>query len=266
MLIPITSIEDPRIAAYRDVKDRDLHRRDDLFIVEGKVTVTRLIETSAFPIRSLFLAESRIDPMHDALDRLDAAVPVYTAPQSVMDEIAGFPLHRGVLALARRTPLPSIGELIASLKPQTLLVLIGLSNHDNVGACFRNAAALGADAVLLDETSCDPLYRKSIRVSAGTALSLPFTQTGTGADIITALNASGFVCWSLTPANGTRLHTAPVPDRLALILGPEGPGLPDALMRETTRITIPMAPGVDSLNVATAGAIALNHVLAQRQP
>jgi tRNA G18 (ribose-2'-O)-methylase SpoU len=266
MLTPITSPEDPRIAPYRDVKDRDLHRRDNLFIVEGKVTVTRLIEQSRFEIVSLFLADTRLDPMAPALAKLDPAIPAYTAPQDIMDDIAGFPLHRGVLALARRNPGPTPEQLLATLQPQTLLVLIGLSNHDNVGACFRNAAALGADAILLDETSCDPLYRKSIRVSAGTALSLPFAHTGAGADIIATLKAANYECWSLTPTNGTPIHTIAASPKRALILGPEGPGLTDKLMDQTTRITIPMASGVDSLNVATAGAIALSHIASGRLP
>ncbi len=266
MHIPISSIEDPRIAPYRDVKDRDLHRRDDLFIVEGKITVSRLIEQSRFGIVSLFLADTRLAPMAPALAGLDPAIPVYTAPQDVMDEIAGFPLHRGVLALARRAQSPSPQDLLAALRPATVLVLIGLSNHDNVGACFRNAAALGADAILLDETSCEPLYRKSIRVSAGTALSLPFAHTGTGDDILAALRSAGYECWSLTPVGGSPLQTLSPPPRLALILGPEGPGLPQALMDQTRRITIPMVPGIDSLNVATAGAIALSHVFSARSP
>ncbi len=264
MFIPITTLDDPRIAPYRDVKDRDLHRRDNLFIVEGKITVSRLIERSRFEIVSLFLADTRLDPMAPALARLDPAIPTYTAPQAIMDAIAGFPLHRGVLALARRNPSPTTADLLATLKPQTLLVLVGLSNHDNVGACFRNAAALGANAVLLDETSCDPLYRKSIRVSAGTALSLPFAHSGTGDDIIAALKSASYQCWSLTPTNGAPIHSVTPPQRLALILGPEGPGLPADLMDQTTRITIPMTKGVDSLNVATAGAIALSHVLGAR--
>lgn len=269
MPIAITSLDDPRIAPYRDVKDRDLHRRDNLFIVEGKVTVSRLIEHSRFPIRSLFLADTRLEPMADALSQLDPTIPVYTAAQDTMDAIAGFPLHRGVLALAERTPQPSIADLLSALPrqtPHTLLVLVGLSNHDNVGACFRNAAALGASAIILDETSCDPLYRKAIRVSAGTALSLPFTQTGDGPTIIAELKSAGFSTWSLTPANGQPLAASAPPDRLALILGPEGPGLPIPLVDQTTRITIPMTPGVDSLNVATAGAIALSHVFANRIP
>ncbi len=266
MLIPITALDDQRIAPYRDVKDRDLHRRDNLFIVEGKVTIARLIEHSRFPIRSLFFAETRIEPMQEILNGLDPAIPVYTAPQNIMDAVAGFPLHRGALALAERTQAPSIREILPETGPATVLVLIGLSNHDNVGACFRNAAALGADAILLDETSCDPLYRKAIRVSAGTALSLPFTQAGGGPAIISELANLDYECWSLTPTNGRPLTRAKPPERLALVLGPEGPGLPAELMDQTTRITIPMASGIDSLNVATAGAIALSHVFAARVP
>ena len=264
MLIPITALDDERIAPYRDVKDRDLHRRDNLFIVEGKVTIARLIEHSRFPIRSLFLAETRIEPMQDILGALDPAIPVYIAPQNIMDAVAGFPLHRGVLALAERTQAPPVKEILPAQGPATLLVLIGLSNHDNVGACFRNAAALGADAILLDETSCDPLYRKAIRVSAGTALSLPFAQAGDGMAIINQLRDEGYACWSLTPSAGVMLNDVDPPDRLALILGPEGPGLPPPLMDLTTRVTIAMTPGVDSLNVATAGAIALSHVFGYR--
>src|SRR5690606_21086790 len=138
------------------------------------------------------------------------------------------------------------------------------ANHDNVGACFRNAAALGADAVLLDAASCDPLYRKSIRVSAGTALSLPFARSGDGAGIVDALAGAGVETWALTPAGGEKLHTLAPPPRLAILLGAEGHGLPSALMDRCRRISIPMTPGIDSLNVATAGAIALAHVFASR--
>lgn len=266
-ILPITSVDDPRIAAYRDVKDRDLHRRDNLFIVEGKVTVSRLIEQSRFPVRSLLLADGRTQPMRASLDKLDAIIPVYTAPQDIMDAIAGFPLHRGVLALAERTPPTSVEQLIDQLPNEdaaTLLVLIGLSNHDNVGACFRNAAALGADAIILDGECCDPLYRKAVRVSAGTALSLPFAQADDRDEMIAQLQTAGFTCWSLTPDGGDNLHETHPPKRLAIILGPEGPGLPEQIMEQTTRITIPIKPGIDSLNVATAGAIALSHVFAGR--
>ncbi len=270
MIIPVTSAADPRLAPYLAVKERDLVRRDGLFIVEGKVTLHRLVEASRFPVESLFIAESRLKPLAPLLWKLDHKVPVYAAPQNVMDQVAGFHLHRGVIALARRGDDETVGALLARLRdskggsPLTLLALAELSNHDNVGACFRNAAALGADAVLLDETSCDPLYRKSIRVSAGTALSLPFTRPGSAADMMTALQDSDVEVWALTPSGGAPLQSLAPPDRLAILLGAEGPGLPAALMDRARRVSIPMTPGVDSLNVATAGAIALAHVFAHR--
>jgi tRNA G18 (ribose-2'-O)-methylase SpoU len=267
MIIHVASASDPRLAPYLAVKERDLVHRDRSFIVEGKVTVARLIENSRFPVESLFLAESRIAPLTQLLAKLDPTVPVYAAPQSVMDEAAGFHLHRGVLALARHETEATCDQLLASLKHHdrlTLLTLIGLANHDNVGACFRNATALGANAILLDTESCDPLYRKSIRVSAGTALSLPFARSGDGASILDALAGAGIECWALTPHGGEPLHTLKPPPRLALILGAEGPGLPSGLMNQCRRVSIAMSPGVDSLNVAAAGAIALAHVVASR--
>lgn len=266
MIIPLTSADDPRLAPYRAVKERDLARASGTFIVEGKVTLGRLVEASRFAVESVFLAENRIEPLTPMLAKLDPAVPVYMAPQDVMDGITGFHIHRGVLALARREAEQSVEQLVANLPagPATLLALNALSNHDNVGACFRNAAALGADAVLLDQGSCDPLYRKSIRVSAGTALSLPFARSGDGAGMIAALDAAGIETWALSPTGGETLQTLTPPDRLAIMLGAEGPGLSAELMARCRRVSIPMSGDIDSLNVATAGAIALSHVFARR--
>ncbi len=285
MMIAISSADDPRVAGYRDVRERDV-LRGQRFIVEGKVTLGRLVEASRFGVESVLISESRVEPLADVLAKLGGDVPVYVAPQAVMDGIAGFHIHRGVLAMARRGEDESVEQLIsrmvqaaphlssplqgegpcpdAAAKSLTLLALIGLSNHDNVGACFRNAAALGAEAVLLDGESCDPLYRKSIRVSAGTALSLPFARSGDGASMIAALEAAGIEAWALSPSEGEPLHTLAPPERLAIVLGAEGPGLPAELMAKCRRVSIAMAPGIDSLNVATAGAIALSHVFAAR--
>jgi tRNA G18 (ribose-2'-O)-methylase SpoU len=267
MIIPVASADDPRVAAYRAVRERDLLRGDARFIVEGKVTVARLVEASRFPLESVFLAENRVEGLTALLARLDPTVPVYMAPQGVMDGITGYHIHRGVLAMARRVREQSVEQLVSELTAEpgrslTLLTLIGLSNHDNVGGCFRNAAALGADAVFLDETSCDPLYRKSIRVSAGTALSLPFARSGDGTALLSALDAAGLEMWAMSPSGGEPLHAIAPPPRLAIVLGEEGHGLPEALMVRCRRVSIPMAAGVDSLNVATAGAIALAHVFA----
>lgn len=195
--------------------------------------------------------------------------PVYIAPQNIMDEVAGFPVHRGVLACGLKGNAQTASALLAALNPtpqdtertKTVLCLIGLSNHDNVGACFRNAAAFGADAVLLDGASCDPLYRKSIRVSAGAALTLPFAYGQTELDLIDSLKASGFEIWCLTPrADAAPINTLNRPQKLALILGAEGPGLSENMLNTGTKVRLQMADGFDSLNVATAGAIAMSAV------
>ena len=267
MIITLDTADDPRIAGYRAVKDRDLIRHDGRFIVEGGIALERLLTASRFPIESLLLAANRVEPLSPLLAGLQPDIPIFVTPQSVMDGVTGFAIHRGILALAKRTPAQTPAQLIASLPagPLTILVLIGLSNHDNVGGCFRNAAALGASAVLLDETSCDPLYRKAIRVSSGAALSLPFAHAGSGAEILTSLIAAGVTPWALSPSGGEPLTSCEPPQRLALVLGAEGPGLPADLMARCQRVSIPMAGDMDSLNVATAGAIALSHVLSFRK-
>src|SRR5215213_989920 len=188
-------------------------------------------------------------------------VPVYVVPQAAMSEVAGFAIHRGLLAVGRREPMASPAELLRNAGPvATVLGLVGLANHDNVGGVFRNAAAFGADAVLLDETSCDPLYRKAIRVSVGAALITPFARGGTAGDLVGALAEAGFEVVSLSPAGAVPLAAYRRAPRTALLLGAEGPGLPPALLARTRTVRIPMAAGFDSLNVATASGIALHQV------
>jgi tRNA G18 (ribose-2'-O)-methylase SpoU len=144
-----------------------------------------------------------------------------------------------------------------------MLALVGVANHDNMGGLFRNAAAFGADAVLLDATCCDPLYRKAIRVSVGAALKVPFARLPPDEDIVAVLERAGFTPLALTPGGFERLPALARPDRVALLLGAEGPGLPANIMARARRVTIPMAAGWDSLNVAAASAIAL-HELTRR--
>ncbi|MEO9971073.1 MAG: RNA methyltransferase [Hyphomonadaceae bacterium] len=261
--IPILSISDPadpRLAPYVSIREKDLTRgHGGRFIVEGKVTLAALIRRSRFAPESLFLAENRLEPLAELLAELPDSVPVYTAPREIMDQVVGFPIHRGVLACAQKAPPLDLANLLAGAK--TVLTLIGLSNHDNTGACFRNGAAFGTDAILLDAESCDPLYRKSIRVSAGTTLTLPFVHGETPEQIFDALAAAGFTIWCLTPrANAPAISDMVRPDKLALVLGAEGPGLPDALLARGQPVRIPMTDGFDSINVATAGAIALSSV------
>jgi tRNA G18 (ribose-2'-O)-methylase SpoU len=177
-----------------------------------------------------------------------------------MDKVAGFPMHRGVLAIGRRRHDESSGELLAALPRRALaLALVGISNHDNVGAIFRNAAAFGADAVLLDETCCDPLYRKAIRVSVGAALKVPFAVVADAGSIAALLDQAGFGQIALSPQGGADIRNASRPERLALYLGTEGDGLPEALLSRLQTVRIGIAVGFDSLNVAAASAIALHH-------
>ncbi|MEM8617746.1 MAG: RNA methyltransferase [Pseudomonadota bacterium] len=263
--IPVRMREDPRIAPYVSIRERDLTGgADGRFIVEGKVTLETLIKRSRFEVESLFLCETRLEPLAHILAYVPSGVSVYTAPQELMDQIVGFPIHRGVLACARKGAGLGLRDLLSGAS-DTLLILNQFSNHDNVGAAFRNAAAFGAAGVVLDSQSCDPLYRKAIRVSSGASLWLPFHHGGGGAAHVQALEAAGYTIWAMTPRLGApSLYEQSVPKRLAILLGAEGPGLPPQLIDAATPVRIPMQADFDSVNVATAGAIALSYVHAKR--
>ena len=141
-------------------------------------------------------------------------------------------------------------------KQAPVLVGCGISNHDNIGSMFRNAAAFGADAVLLDESCCDPLYRKALRVSVGSILTLPYCRQGSGVELLAALAARGFAIWSLSPRGTVDIRDVPASERMALVVGTEGDGLPQSILSAFGSVRIPQAPGLDSLNVATASGIA----------
>lgn len=262
--IMIQHASSPQIDAYTSIRERDLTRGHGArFIVEGKVALEALLTRSQYKVESLFLKSNRLEPLAGLLAHVPDEVPVYVANQDVMDSVAGFPMHRGVLACGIKGDQKSPADILGKLDdgPQTILLLAGLSNHDNVGACFRNASAFGASAILLDDQSCDPLYRKSIRVSSGTVLSLPFSHSGSGIGMIKAAKSAGFDVWAMTPrASATPLFDASKPQRLAILLGSEGPGLADELIASTQAIRIPMVDGFDSINVATAGAVTLAHL------
>lgn len=258
--IRIDTPDDPRIASYRDIRERDLAGREGLFIAEGKVVLNVLFAARRFRARSALILENRLPGMAATLAYADRDMPVYVASRAVMDAIAGFPVHRGILALGERRdadlPLPL---LPAQPKPSVVIALAGIANHDNMGAIFRNAAAFGADAVLLDHECCDPLYRKAIRVSVGAALKVPFARAGSAHDMTRILQDAGYRVLALSPSGATRLHEVDAQGRIALVLGTEGEGLPPELMAGLETVRIPMRSDFDSLNVATAGAIALAH-------
>jgi tRNA G18 (ribose-2'-O)-methylase SpoU len=257
--IPIRDPDDPRIAAYRAVRERDVVGREERFVAEGEVVLRLLLGACRrHRVESALIAESRLPALADLLRALPREAPLFVASQEVMDAIVGFHIHRGVLAIGRRADAQNAATLLSALPAEALVVaLVGVSNHDNVGGVFRNVAAFGADAVLLDASSCDPLYRKAIRVSVGASLIIPFARGGSGAELMDALDAAGFRTIALSPAGETRLDEIEPASRTALALGAEGPGLPADLMARARTARIDMAAGFDSLNVAVTSGVAL---------
>jgi len=256
-----------RVSDFAGLNDPELRRRlerpggdgEGYFVVEGPLVVRRLVR-SDYRVRALLVTDRGLRSLGDALAPIEA--PVYVASQAVVDAVGGFNFHRGALASADRRPLPAVATLAAAAH---LAVLIeGVNDHENLGALFRNAAAFGANAVVLDPTTADPLYRRSTRVSMGHVLGLPYTRATAWPAAIVELQALGFEILALTPASDADdVRSVEVGGRQAVLVGAEGPGLsPPALASADRRVRVTMADGVDSLNVATSAAIVLHHLAA----
>lgn len=260
-------MSDPRVADYRDLKDRDLLRRRGLFMTEGHRNVRCLIERSRFRTSSVLVTPKVFEAMRDVLGGLEFDCPVYVAPQGVLNGVVGFDLHRGCLAVGESCPSEAPEQVVpGGRRPSLVVVLEALTNHDSTGGVFRNAMAFGADAALLCPRCSDPLYRKAIRVSMGASLCLPFARFDAWPAGLAQLRAAGYCVVALHP-RGDSLELAALaaspqrPERVALVLGTEGAGLSrEALALADLRVRIGMAPGFDSLNVATASGIALYHL------
>ena len=266
-LEPIDSLDDPRIEPYREIRERDLVGRQGMFIAEGEVVLRHLVTGSRFRMASAFVDSRRLEKLEPMFAALPDDVPVFHARQEVLSAIAGFPLHRGILGLGLRGEPVTAERLLAGLGDGALvLVLFGIANHDNLGAIFRNAAAFGADAVILDAHCCDPLYRKALRVSVGAGLIVPFARLSPDEDALALLARHRIEAVALTPGGETRLSDLRRADRMAVLLGAEGPGLSRELIQGAHPVRIPMARGFDSLNVATTSGIVLHHLTAQLRP
>lgn len=258
--IQIDDARDPRVAAYFDIRERDLTGRHGRFVAEGKVVLDVLLSAGRFAAESVLVLENRLAGLDDILRKAPADLPVYVAKSDVMDRIAGFHMHRGILAIGSKgAPQPAEALLDTLPADALIVVLIGIANHDNMGSIFRNAAAFGADAVFIDATCCDPLYRKAIRVSVGAALKVPFASFSHTEAFIAKLDELGFGQIALSPRGEADIRNAARPKRLALYLGTEGEGLPERLLDRLRTVRIAMFEGFDSLNVAAASAIALHH-------
>jgi tRNA G18 (ribose-2'-O)-methylase SpoU len=263
VIIAVDALSDPRLDDYRNVPDPELLRSRGIFIAEGRLVVRRLIEAARFRTRSVLLTPTAYEALADVVQRA-SDLPVYVMSQRAMNEITGFNIHRGCLAIGERPAAIPWTELVrdASL----LVVLEGVSDADNVGSIFRSAAAFGADGVLLGPACADPLYRKAIRTSMAAALRVPFAAMADWPADLARLRAAGFRLLALTPADdGLPLPEAPTCGRVAIIVGHEGEGLsPEALAAADVRARIVMEADVDSLNVATAAAIALYELSRRR--
>lgn len=264
-LIPITAADDPRVADFANLKDAELRRQEfhgtrGTFIAESELTVRQLL-ASRCRVRAVAIAPEMLEKMTPAISARHAmeAFPVYVVDAELMERIAGFNFHRGVLAGGVRPPNADVDELLRT--STSLTILEGLSNHDNIGSVFRNVAALGGarPGVLLGPGCCDPFYRKSLRVSIGHVLDVPFATLPHWPNDLDRIAAAGWTVLALTPdASARDIRTfADDRGRCALLLGAEGPGLTDHAMRKAVRVRIPMRAGVDSLNVAVAGAVAM---------
>jgi tRNA G18 (ribose-2'-O)-methylase SpoU len=259
---------DPRVADYRDLRHPGGRDRG-VFVAESRSVVRRLL-ASRFRTRSILVTPPALESLGDALATPTEPPPIYVTGHDVVRRIVGFDFHRGCLAAGERGAPAAPETLTTTPGPRLLVVLEALANPDNVGGVFRNAMALGADGVLLSPGCADPLYRKTIRVSAGGTLGVPFAELDDWPRGLERLRAAGFTLIALTTRRdavdvATLGTTRPMPRRTALLVGNEGDGLTsDARAAADIEVTIPMAAGVDSLNVATASGIALDRLAVQR--
>jgi tRNA G18 (ribose-2'-O)-methylase SpoU len=287
-LVTVDDPDDPRLDVYRDLNDPagQIRRAADqsCFVVEGRLAVDRLL-TSTYTVRSLLVDDHQVTAAGALVAATRArGAPVFVGSRAIVADTVGFALHRGVVAIAHRPAPAAAGQLLADAArasrakraPALIGVLEGLNDHENIGALFRNAAAFGVAGILLDPTCADPLYRRSVRVSVGHVLHVPFARLEPWPSGLHQAHTGGFVIAALAPrpvahrvlpvvslaSLRARMTDSDHPVGVALLLGAEGPGLSDAaLAMSDVVVSIPMAESVDSLNVATTAAIAF-HALA----
>jgi len=258
-VIPITDLDDPRLADFAHRTDVALKNgpgsAHGLYIAESALVLQRALRAGHSP-RSVLALGSAVD---EAVALVGPDVPVFSGPGELLEELTGYALHRGLIAAMHRPPLPTVRSLLADAR--RIVVLENVADPTNVGAIFRSVAAIGADAVLVTPRCSDPFYRRAIRVSMGTVLQVPWTRTGEWDVTGPLLHEAGFHIAALALSDDSvtlREFATEANDRVALVLGAEGDGLtPQALEAADTVVRIPMAHGIDSLNVAATAAVAM---------
>jgi tRNA G18 (ribose-2'-O)-methylase SpoU len=271
--------DDPRLADYRHLTDAAARRAVEgsdghgILIAEGVLALRQLLR-SRYPLRSVLSTPSRAPAVRAELRAAEAEgietgdAPHLVAPRELLAATTGYDVHRGVLAAADRGMPRDPTQVLTGAR--RVVVAEGLSDHENLGGLFRNAAALGLDAVLLDDRSADPLYRRSIRVSSGWALRLPFARAGSGVEVVERLHAQGLRAVALTPSRDAvavdvAAASGVLDDPVAFVVGAEGPGLSPAVLAACdARVAVPMSAEVDSLNVATSLAVVAAFAAARR--
>jgi len=266
-LITVKDPDDPRLHDYTGLTDVELRRRrepaEGLFIAEGEKVIRRARSTG-YEMRSMLLSAKWVDAMRDIIE--ESPAPVYAVSPELAEQVTGYHVHRGALASMQRRPLPTAGELLSAAR--RVVIMESVNDHTNIGAIFRSAAALGMDAVLLSPDCADPLYRRSVKVSMGAVFSVPYARLDSWPGGLESVGEAGFTLLALTPDEKARTleETAPhTMERVALMLGAEGSGLSTrALAAADEWVRIPMAHGVDSLNVGAAAAVAFYAVATGR--
>ncbi|MBI2203803.1 MAG: RNA methyltransferase [Candidatus Rokubacteria bacterium] len=261
-VVRIDDARDPRLDDYRDLRDSALRRERGLFVAEGRLLVERLLPAPRFRTRSVLATPDAFGALAPLLDQAGAVA--YVTAHEVIRDVVGFKFHRGVLALGERGEERALDALMSPAGRQTMLVIEDVRDPENVGGLFRNASAFGVDGVLLGPGSADALGRKALRVSAGAALAVPFAHATAWHEDLAQLRARGFTVVALTPDRSARdiaEVAARRSERLALLVGSEGDGLSAAARGlASVEARIPIAAGVDSLNVAVAAGIALDRL------
>ncbi len=262
MIHVVESIDDPRIRFFRNVRDRDLRGGEGLFVAESTRVIERLL-ASAWGVHSMLLTPQRLAQLQGILPE---ATPVFVATEELLHGISGYSMHGGAIALGCRLEnwQLTIDERLGALRGQermTFLMASGVTHMDNVGSLFRSAAAFGVDAIVLDHDCCDPLLRKAIRYSMGHVLQVPFARSSClQLDLERLKGEWGMRIVALEAVPGARgLHALTRHSRLGILVGSEGHGVGDSLLRQCEEVVaIPMSESVPSLNVAVAAAIALH--------
>ncbi|MBG6055510.1 tRNA G18 (ribose-2'-O)-methylase SpoU [Salinibacterium sp. CAN_S4] len=256
-VIPITDLSDPRLSDYSHQTDVALKKAQGtehgLYIAESALVLERALRAGHRPRSVLALGNT----VEEAVALVGPDVPVFSGPPHVLEQLTGYLLHRGLIASMHRPALREVEEVLAAAR--RVVILENVADPTNVGAIFRSVAGIGADAVLVTARCSDPFYRRAIRVSMGTVLQVPWSRIGSWAEARQQLSGFHIAALALSPdAVSLREFAAAAPERVALVLGAEGEGLtPEALDAADTVVRIPMAHGIDSLNVAATAAVAM---------